>query len=758
MNSKSSLLGKMFLFALFLILISLFDNSVYSQTQQSIDNQEKQKTTASADRKTDSATKTIKEVTVKAVKTGEVGPFMPDVQGTKIYSGKKTSVIDLKKYPDIQNNNYREILIQQPGLTLSEEQTPLVSIGYRGLNPDRAQFMMLLKDGIPISADMFGYPENYYTPIIQSVDDIQFIRGGSALLYGPQPGGALNYITKKPLTNTPFLAYSENSFGSYDYFSTYNAVTGTVGKLGYYGYFHERQSEGFRTTNSDYEVIAGSMKVVINQQGKTRLTLAYDEYHEHHGEPGGLTLSPTFSPNYNQNRRLATREFDRFELERYYGYGILEKDFSEKTKFELRVYGGKYRRWSKRQRGGGFGTYPTLNSNDIQDQYFYNLGFEPRFKHQYELLGGTHTFTLGTHTFFSDSPRKEFRGNSPQTEEGQLRKNAARHSYYFSVFLENLFKWGPLSIVPGMRFENFWQSIDEKVNLDKTTVPLLNKTEYEFAPLFGLGLMYEVVKGVEAYVNISQSYRPMTFTETVPTGTNQVVKGDLNEGKGVQYDFGLRGKPVPFLNWDVDYFILTFKDQIGTVGNSIQDVGDLLNQGMELSTEVDLVGAVDYFKKSDYTSLVGSISPFVAYTLLDAKFDKGFNEGRVPAFAPRFTVKTGFNYRWRDRVKISLFATFVDDQFADDAQTPNRIVPSYKVWDLLAEMNLFRNVFNSFDMSLFGGINNIWDEKYYSRITSTGIDPAYPRNLYGGVKISWGFNEPSSSKPVGVEPMAGARY
>ena len=169
------------------------------------------------------------------------------------------------------------------------------------------------------------------------------------------------------------------------------------------------------------------------------------------------------------------------------------------------------------------------------------------------------------------------------------------------------------------------------------------------------------------------------------------------------------------------------------------------------------MGGYDYFNKTDHANKIGNISPFIAYTLLNAEFNHGINKGRSPAFAPHNTVKTGVNYKWRDRVKLSLFATFVDDQFADDAGTANRYIPSYKVWDLLGEVNLCRNAFNAFDVSLFGGVNNMFDEKYYSRITSTGIDPAFPRNIYGGVKIAWGFNE-GGVKAGSVEKVPAPRY
>ncbi|TAE89433.1 MAG: hypothetical protein EAZ81_13115, partial [Verrucomicrobia bacterium] len=48
------------------------------------------------------------------------GPFMPDVVGTSIYAGKKTSVIDFDSMPQIQTDNYRQAFANTPGLLTSE--------------------------------------------------------------------------------------------------------------------------------------------------------------------------------------------------------------------------------------------------------------------------------------------------------------------------------------------------------------------------------------------------------------------------------------------------------------------------------------------------------------------------------------------------------------------------------------------------------------------------------------------------------------
>jgi Fe(3+) dicitrate transport protein len=124
---------------------------------------------------------------------------------------------DAQPVPELSQALAWQALALTPGLLFSEETTPLVSIGYRGLgDPHRFQFMQVLKDGVPIHADPFGYPEAYYTPPLDVVDRIEFIRGGGGLMYGSQPGGAFNYITYMPRRDKAFGFRTQNIFGTDD--------------------------------------------------------------------------------------------------------------------------------------------------------------------------------------------------------------------------------------------------------------------------------------------------------------------------------------------------------------------------------------------------------------------------------------------------------------------------------------------------------------------------------------------------------------
>jgi Fe(3+) dicitrate transport protein len=687
-------------------------------------------------------------------------PFLSAVEGTRINAGKKTGVIDLDQLPLITNNNYRQALITTPGLYLSEESSPLVSIGYRGLDPHRAQFTQVLKDGIPIHADQLGYPEAYYTPPLDTVDRIEFLRGGAAMLYGPQPGGALNYITHRPRTDRPFSFGTSNIFGSDNLYSNFTYADGTSGRLGYYGYFNHRQSDGFRTANSDYHLNAGNVKLVLDASSDSRWILSLEGYEEQHGEPGGLTFATgPNAVNYNENRNAASRLFDEFKLRRYFASLAWEKDFSAATQLTTTAWGGYYSRYSSRQRGGGFGIRPTgtaANSTTNELQEFYTQGLEARLRHHYDSWGGDHTIAGGVQLYHTDSPRADRRGLAADDRGGVLRNQSDRDVFYAPFFVENRFRWGALSIVPGVRLENIWQGVRENVNLDKTAAgtPLADQNDYDFVPLFGLGAAFEIAPKIEFYGNVSQSYRPKLFLQAVPTGGTTVVPEDLRESRAVQYEIGFRGNPRPWLSWDTSAFLLDFDDQIGTLAlpggrSTLANLGRAKHYGIEGAAMLDVIGWVDSLgalpepaaadgKKAVATprptlvDRVGSLQLFANVTLLDAEFVSGPSKGNTPSYAPDYLVRTGVIYNWRNRVNLAFLGTIVDRSFAENSNAAERAVPGYMVWDLTAEVKVYKDL-----IGVTAGINNLFDEDYYARVRNDGIDPANRRNYYGGISLKF---------------------
>ncbi|MBL9137131.1 MAG: TonB-dependent receptor [Verrucomicrobiales bacterium] len=671
-------------------------------------------------------------------------PFLTGVDGVRIFDGKRATLLDLDAFPKVQANNYRQALALTPGLLYSEESTPLVSLGYRGIGePHRSQFLQVLKDGIPIHADPFGYPESYYTPPLDVVDRIEFVRGGAALLYGPQPGGALNYVTYQPRVDREISGRSQHVFGSDGLYSTYNAFDGTIGKVGYLGYYNHRQSDGFRVANSDYVLDGGHFKVVWEPTENSRWTLALDAYEEEHGEPGGLTFaSGANAVNYDVNREAVSRPHDRFRLRRYVPSVRYDLNANEATSMSLALWGGYYDRWSRRQRGGGFGTLPTgaaSNSNDIERQEFYTFGVEPRLRHEWG-GGEGHVLTAGVQYYQSDSPRTDRRGSAPNAEDGVLFRDTERAVHYGSVFLENRFAWGRFSVTPGLRLETIHQDLNSQ-NFDPVTGAVGSrgeKDQLDFEPLFGLGLGYRLSDGLDLYANVSESYRTTIFTESlIVPSSGTVAPADLSPSKGIQYEIGFRGHPQAWVTWDTSLFLVDLDNKFGgtvTSGNVtvLRNVGRSINYGWDAAATVDMMGWFDAGDGQDRVGRLGSLNLYGNLTLLAAGIEGGVSDGKRPQYAPEYMARGGFIYRWRERVKVAFLGTFMGAHFASDDENPTRAIPAYMTWDLTAEAAIYKDM-----IRLMAGINNLFDEDYYARIRGDGIDPAYGRNFYAGFAVAF---------------------
>lgn len=709
------------------------------------------------------AVQQLEEVEVRADYDREVqGVFLPDVQGTKIHAGKKTSNINLEDLPEISMDNFRQAIAKTPGLVLAEESSPLVSIGYRGFNPHRMMFMQVLEDGIPIHADMYGYAESYYTPPLDAVESIEFVRGGAALMYGPQPAGAINFVMKKPPLDTPFEFQTTNFLGSFGMYSNFTSFGGTIGRFGYSGYYDHQQTDGFREANSDFFLNAWGGTFALDATGPFRSYLNFTAYDETHGEPGGVTLQggPN-AVNYDTDRFGTSRFHDRMRISRYSASLINEWDISDTTLATFRTWWTYYQRFSRRQNGGGFGTLPTgpaAQTNQIENQRFYNFGFEPRLSHNWEWLDNTHTFSGGMLFYYNWSPMLQMQGNSPTANNGSIVNQSNRESVSYSLFAENLFQFGNLAITPGFRLENIWQSVNELVNRGsfQTGAPLQDETIYNFAPLFGLGLEYEFTPEVAVYANVSQAYRPPFFTQAVPTNPNTRVEGQLQEATIVNYELGVQANPADWFTFDTSFFLIDNSDQIGTRGVNegqittvIENAGRSVVYGWDLYTELDFVGLADAVWNADspvksggknavaeprgsWVDQYGSLSAYTAFTLQSGEFISGPNLGKTPQYLSDYILRFGLTYNWRDRVKLALMSNFKGSTYADDNNTERFFIPAYSVWDLMAEVKVWRD-----NVSVIAGINNLFDAAYYSRIRSDGIDPSAPRNWYAGVKIEF---------------------
>ncbi|MCM8811781.1 MAG: TonB-dependent receptor plug domain-containing protein [Candidatus Omnitrophica bacterium] len=669
-------------------------------------------------------TTSLQEVTVSAPK--ESGSPLPDVEGARIYAGKKTTVAYLQNVPQIQANNYRQGFAQMPGLLVAEQYAPShANLNYRGVgDPHETEYLLVMKDGIPIVSDWFGYSTLYYSPPLESIERIEFIRGGSSLLYGPQPGPVLNYVTSLPPEDRILTGSTQHIMGSNGLYATFHSFGGTRNSFGYSGHFNHRQANGPRE-NSDYSVFSGNLKGLYRTSNGSRIVLNADIYRSESGEAGRLTQA-----QYTANRNLTRTSNDRIWIERYVPSISLEKDLSEETLLTVKSWGGYQDRFSRRQTG---------SATNLDRQEFNFFGTDARLRHTWEGWGNTHTATGGFVVYTSDSPRSRERGVSPQTTSGIAQFDLDRNTNYGALFFENAFKFGRLGVVPAFRVDIVNVSVEELFN---TTVnrSLINTSDFSAVPLGALGATFDLNAENQVYGNVSQGYRPVEYDDLAnPTSSTQAPPSDLKESRTWTYEAGVRGVPTPWFQYDTSIFLIDYDNFIenrtlGSGNVERSNSGRAIYKGWEAAAEADVIGFYDALAGTEHGQKVGRLGVFGNVSILDAEFVSGSNDGREPAYAPTYLLRFGANYRLGSRLKASLSSQFVDEHFWQDNNAAGTVgtdkVDSYKVWDAALEAKVYKET-----VSVIAGVNNIFNEDYYARVRTDGIDPASERTVYAGVKF-----------------------
>jgi Fe(3+) dicitrate transport protein len=678
---------------------------------------------ATADDVPYSTNEAIRLPSVEVGGSTNVNLALPETVDAKIMTGKKTSVADLDSLPALINNTFRQAFNTLPGLLVSESAVPThANLNYRGIgDPHESEFLLTLRDGIPMVSDWHGYPTAYYTPPLESIAKVEFTRGGSSLLYGPQPGPVVNYVTANPPTDRPFGFSTENAVGSHGLFSTYNQIGGTTERLGYLAAFHHRQADGVRD-NADYSVFNGDLKLVTGIGTDSRWTFGFYGYDSQTGEAGRLTRA-----QYEADRDQTVKPHDRVWLQRYAPSVTHDRHVSDDTTIIVKGWASYQDRFSRRQNTAG-------TSTNLDRQEFYALGADTRAIHQWEAWDNQHTLTAGFVLYAGDSPRSRENSTDLTATDGNLIFDLDRQTQYAAIFAENRFAVGKLSIVPAVRVEFIRERVEENINVSRGSV--LDSEYSDVVPLGGLGLAYELPHQHTAYANISQGYRPPKYDDLVnPTATGQ-LPSEPNAGEILNYEIGLRGSPAEWFRYDTSVFLTDWKDFVETLdlggGDTLRvNSGRIRYRGWEAAGEIDLLKLCEAFSDADrFGSLIvsGSIS------LLDAEIIDGNNEGNIPAYAPDYVIKTGVTYRRGDSLKIALLGQFVDDHYWQDSNLAGSVgtekIPSYGVWDLIAEARVYKEV-----VTIFGGINNLFNHDYYSRVRSDGIEPAPERTYYAGVKV-----------------------
>lgn len=663
--------------------------------------------------------------------------FMPQMKEGIVYAGKASHNVILKNMQvDATSNAARQWFSKVPGVSVWESDGSGLntSVSPRGWSPNRSWDLNVRMDGMDIASDPIGYPEAYYTPPTEFIQNIELIKGAGALAFGTQFGGAINYQTINP-SNKNLNYVGLYSAGDYGTESHFHGISGTKGKNSFGAWFQERQSKGWRE-NSEYKTRNYLLK--WNRVFNTHFKIQ-SEYNRHHSvsqQPGGLT-----DHDFEQSIFSSNRSRNWFELD-WQVLGIT-------TIYQKNNFLWKNQLSAMRGERNSVGITGKIYTDDVYNDslgydqrkldkdLYQNITFESRYQLQtiqnIDLAGGIRVFNGNTDRLQNGKGTRGIDANFSLDEDQIFDRDLNYYSKNLAIYQEAIFHIGNrMNIVPGVRYEWIENSVNGRYS---SAYEILQQSKNRNVLLYGASANYQMDQNNEIVFNYNRSYRPALFSELTPTATTDVIDPNIKDAKGYNLDLMIRGKVLGHLSYHVGTYYTYYGDRLGSYKKEgvlfKTNIGDAVSKGVEVMGDYSWT----------HSSKLWSYNLWAAMSWMDVRYTKWNDETIVDAEkmienkrvenAPRYIHRAGVNFSYK---KISCQGIWnrVGAVYTDAVNT---MVPSedatvgyldgYSVIDASLKYNFSTHVFLQIN------VNNITNAKYATRRTGglpgPGLMPGSPR-------------------------------
>lgn len=699
------------------------------------------------------------------------------------------SVMDMQRIKLVNPIGTQEMLEYVPGINGFSDDgigNSRISIGIRGLNPRRSSRVLILEDGVPIQPALYVYPNMYYNPPADRIDQIEVIKGSGTILYGPQTmGGVINYFTKRP--RNEFGGLAKLTVGENGYNSLFTEIGGLgQGKLRSEFQLLVKKGDGFRENNK-FEQINNTLKLNYRRSATKNLYLkANYNYENSQATYTGLTKlsfdeDPKFNPKEDDNFKVVRAALDLIQSEK------LSANISKSTTAFLSFFD---RRWWRENdvfiKAGDIALenptpQPYYGSNLIRvgngtDNFgilrtFYVAGLKESYNIEHTFFGNPSTMETGWRAYwerFIDDRKTGFTSDSvfaTDAREGVYFRGSGdsliiypgSNSHHYetaalSGFISESIDFGTFTLRPGLRLEIF-----EQERVDRLAGSLYqDKTLIVSLP--GIAFSSNML-GTMIFGGIHRGFTPPSSgaLKILNFGEGLEDSGlDLEAEKSWNKEIGIRGSLALF-----DYEIAGFHIDIENLvaagrGTAFKNLGKVNSQGVEVRTD---------FLLSKMSKLLPNLG--VAYTYLSTEVLDGailsniqpvgtevsINGKELP-YSPDHTLNVGlelnpvrnFFFRLDYKYVSKVYTDFQNLEDEDDRVGYNLgisgPIPEYSL------INLSSSYQFSQKMKLFLSGKNITDEVYIgSRLhsnpgqkdanISSGILPGARRQINLGIEYTF---------------------
>lgn len=663
---------------------------------------------------------------------------------------------------EIEEKNYKtvsEVLDSIPSINVVKQGKDSI-IDLRGQGDKAKQNVQILVDGVQINSldtSMTATPIDTISP--DSIERIEVIPGGGSVLYGSgTSGGVVNIITKKGSGRKAMVGFDYGEYGSK---KTNVAVGESFGNFDINLAYTKNDRKGYRDNDeSDSDYFQGDLGYRISDT--QNINFKYSKYKADEDYPKMLSKKEV-EEDRKQDGLTRSKwgtgingtETDKDEYVLTYNNKL-----SESLDFNLT---GFYQNTEMKIRTWDFGAINTgtMKGQAIADQRGLfedeKWGVKPKFRYSYgegsSLIFGM-DYIQNKAKRVSDmriQPIKAATGGlSPMSIKSITTNNLEKET--ISGYVMNNYVWGDFEFAQGLRYEKANYEADRNTNrvVSMNGSPMQTNNEGRKVTTDEDNFAYELSANYlysdtgKAYVRYERGFTsppPALLTNKVTTnGLANYYLNDLNSEKYDNFEIGFSDY-IGFSNVSGSVFYTVTKDEI------TQDMASGMPPAWIYNYNLGKTDRVGFELKAE--QYLGKLTLSQSYSFINAKikdgkkgvYDKDGNktgyvdlEGNRVAKVPKNKFNIGANYAFTDNFNLGAEVVYVDKIYLNNENLGGK-VNSHIVTNIRANYN-----FNS-GLTLYAGINNIFNEQYYEAVDyslSEGYtyDPAAERNYYVGFKYS----------------------
>jgi len=705
------------------------------------------------------------------------------------------TVIDAQILKKINPIGTQEILEYVPGVSGFADDgigNSRISIGIRGLNPRRSPRVLILEDGIPIQPAVYVYPNMYYNPPAERIDQVEVIKGSGSILHGPQTmGGVINYFTKRPrndLGGMLKLTGGENRYLSI--FSEYGGIKLFGKKSRGELQLLYKKGDGFRDNNA-FQQLNSTFKVNYRRSDSKNIYIKTNiNYENSNATYTGLTEwsfanNPNFNPKEDDNFEVFRAALDVIQTEkinskiskststffnffdrrwwREYDMFIRPESLNRSNEYTVEdevskdgengLSGWKDQTIDLVRVGNGINNFGILRK-------FYVAGHESSYDIDHKLFNIPAKMNIGFRLYWErfEDDRKE--GSSPLDREGVyfepvgpdsfdiignpavniLGKSHHYETRALSGYVQESLSAGIFDFRPGLRLEVFEQERIDRLNGSSYQ----DQTEMVILPGFSLSAdLY----GMKFFGGVHRGYTPpssgainidMILVDYVDNGLDVLPEKSWNK------EIGVKGR-FPVLDFEVSGFHVDIENLIAAArATAFKNLGRVRTMGVESRASIYL---------STFSSLLPNIN--VVHTFMDSEVIEGSLSaslgktdiaGNKLPYVPRNTLIVGAESAFSDKIALRFDCKYVSKVYTDfeNIDSPQNkgiqgIIDPYTLFNISANYKINKKI------NLFLSGKNILDTVYIgSRLhsnpikkepsVSSGILPGPRRQINVGIE------------------------